>query len=207
MKLVQTYSIYFLALVYICGSIGMIYNPSFFIPFTPYSLLLTCFVFIINQPFKQLNFLRAFLSIAIIGYAIEVIGVKTGLIFGIYHYGNSLGFKYLDVPIIISLNWSLIVCAATIFAHKVSSNYLVIPLIAAAIGTSIDFIMEQVVFKLDFWYFKSGIAQTHNYIAWFLIIFISALVFKKHLSQLNYTSSLFVLILQLVFFGIIYLFI
>src|SRR5689334_23098853 len=37
--------------------------------------------------------------------AAEVIGVATGAIFGAYSYGEVLGFKLLEVPLIIGLNW------------------------------------------------------------------------------------------------------
>ena len=37
--------------------------------------------------------------IVLIGFVIEVIGVKTGYVFGSYSYGDSLGFKILEVPV------------------------------------------------------------------------------------------------------------
>ena len=45
--------------------------------------------------------------LALIGFIFEIIGVKTGLIFGHYKYCNGLGTKVFDVPLIISLNWAL----------------------------------------------------------------------------------------------------
>ena len=100
LKTYKSYLLYFLILVYISGSIGFVVNPTFFSPFTPYTLLLSCFVFLIHSPLADKKFLIAFFSIAFLGFIIEVIGVKTGLIFGKYSYGNGLGFKLLDVPII-----------------------------------------------------------------------------------------------------------
>ena len=74
-KTQKTYFLYFLILVYISGSIGFVVNPPFFSPFTPYTLLLTCFVFLIHSPLADKKFILAFFSIAFLGFIIEVIGV------------------------------------------------------------------------------------------------------------------------------------
>jgi bisanhydrobacterioruberin hydratase len=205
MKALQTYSIYFLVLVYLSGIIGIIFNPSFFLPFSPYSLLLSCFVFIINQPFRNYNFLKIFFTISIIGFMIEAVGVKTGFVFGSYVYGNNLGYKTLGVPIIISFNWALIVCSSIILTSKYIKQKLGIALIAASIGTGIDYIMEHVVVKLDYWRFNNGIADIQNYLAWFVLIFIMSQLFSKYLSNLNYKISFLILSLQVLFFGLIFL--
>ena len=128
----KSYFLYFLILVYVSGSIGFVVNPSFFSPFTPYTLLLTCFVFLIHNPAVDKKFIMAFSSIALLGFVMEVIGVKTGLIFGNYSYGNALGYKILGVPLIIPINWAMLICAGIIvvshfFKNKISvltlSNY------------------------------------------------------------------------------------
>ena len=55
-KKYKSYLLYFLILVYISGSIGFVVNPTFFSPFTPYTLLLTCFVFLIHSPLTEKKF-------------------------------------------------------------------------------------------------------------------------------------------------------
>ena len=40
-----------------------------------------------------------------LGFAVEVIGVATGLLFGDYSYGTGLGPKVLDVPLLMGVLW------------------------------------------------------------------------------------------------------
>jgi len=197
---------YFLILVYVSGTIGMVLKPSFFLPYTPFTLVYTVFVFIIFQPIKNYKYVISFAVIALIGFLSEVIGVKTDWVFGQYHYGNSLGFKLLNVPIIISLNWALLVNASILIASKFSKHKLLLPLISATIATSLDFLMEQVAPNLNFWYFKGGFAGLHNYIGWFIICFTTTYFLSKHLIKGDKKIATTIIALQVLFFGVIYLF-
>jgi putative membrane protein len=40
-----------------------------------------------------------------------MLGVHTGILFGNYKYGNALGLKLNDVPILIGINWFIVVYA------------------------------------------------------------------------------------------------
>jgi putative membrane protein len=200
----RTYALYFLILVYVSGSIGFAYNPSFFLPFTPFTLLFTCFVFLCYQPLKNKTFILAFAGIALIGFISEVIGVKTGLVFGNYYYGNTLGIKLLGVPLTISINWALLATASILVSTYVFKNKWMIAASSSFIATSIDFLIEQLAPRLDFWYFSGGMAGVHNYIGWFLVSFAAALLFQTYLKGGDKKISLIILGLQLLFFGIIY---
>ncbi len=161
----KSYFLYFLILVYISGSIGFVVNPSFFSPFTPYTLLLTCFVFLIHSPLADKKFIVAFFSIAFMGFIIEVVGVKTGLIFGQYSYGNGLGYKFLNVPLVISINWAMLICAGIIVVSRIFANKITVLVVAALLVTLIDSIIEQVAPKLDFWQFEGGLPDLQNYLS------------------------------------------
>ena len=206
MDSIKKYALYFLVLVYVSGSIGFVLKPGFFAPFTPYTLLLTCTVYLLHQPFSDYKFILAFIGIALMGYAFEVIGVRTGLVFGDYHYGKTLGYSYLNVPLVISLNWALVVSAGICLAKKYFNDKSIVLFLAATIATSIDFLIEQVAPKLDFWRFNSGMPTIHNYIGWFGISFLCAFLFYKPLIKGKFAPALIVLALQVLFFGIIYLF-
>ena len=172
LKKYKSYLLYFLILVYVSGSIGFIVNPLFFSPFTPYTLLLTCFVFLIHSPLNNKKFLFAFFSIAFLGFIIEVIGVKTGLVFGKYSYGEGLGLKLLEVPLIISINWAMLICAGIRIVSGIFANKIVSLFSAAVLVTLIDLLIEQVAPKLDFWQFKGGLPGLHNYLGWIGVTFL-----------------------------------
>ena len=203
----KSYFLYFLILVYVSGSIGFVMNPTFFSPFTPYTLLFTCFVFLIHIPVADKKFLLAFFTIAFLGYIIEVIGVKTGLIFGKYSYGDGLGIKLLEVPLIISINWAMLICAGIRIVSSIFANKITVLAVAALLVTLIDLLIEQVAPKLDFWQFESGLPGIHNYLGWIGVAFFISYFFYPILIKSNRTVSLIILILQIIFFTSLFIFI
>lgn len=207
LKKYKSYLLYFLILVYVSGSIGFVVNPAFFSPFTPYTLLLTCLVFLINSPLADKKFLSAFFSIAFLGFIIEVIGVKTGLIFGKYTYGEGLGFKLLEVPLIISINWAILICAGIRIVNGIFANKITTLLVAALVVTLIDLLIEQVAPKLDFWQFEGALPGLHNYIGWIGVAFFTSYYFYPTIIKGNRNVSLIILILQIIFFTSLFIFI
>jgi bisanhydrobacterioruberin hydratase len=203
----KSYFLYFLILVYVSGSIGFVMNPTFFSPFTPYTLLFTCFVFLIHIPVADKKFLLAFFTIAFLGYIIEVIGVKTGLIFGKYSYGDGLGIKLLEVPLIISINWAMLICAGIRIVSSIFANKITVLVVAALLVTLIDLLIEQVAPKLDFWQFESGLPSIHNYLGWIGVAFFISYFFYPILIKSNRTVSLIILILQIIFCTSLFIFI
>ncbi len=203
----KSYFLYFLILVYVSGSIGFVVNPTFFSPFTPYTLLFTCFVFLIHQPISDKKYISAFFSIAVLGYIIELIGIKTGLLFGNYSYGNGLGFKLFDVPLIISINWAMLICAGIVTVSKFFRNKFVVISVTALVVTFIDLIIEQVAQKLDFWQFEGGLPGLHNYLGWIGVVFFTSYIFYPAIIKGNSKVSSIVLILQIIFFTSLLIFI
>ncbi len=205
MTKIRSFLFYFLILVYVSGSIGMVLKPSFFIPFTPLSLLLTSTVILLYKPVNKKKYALAFTGVAILGFLSEWYGVKTGLVFGEYWYGQSLGPKLGNVPVLISLNWALLVSAGLLAAGLLLSHPFYTPLLASLLITGIDFLMEQSAAQLDYWYFKEGIAGIHNYLGWFFVSFIGAILFYNPLQKGNKRIALYILLLQVLFFGTIFL--
>jgi putative membrane protein len=203
--LVKKYLLYFLILVYISGAIGFLFNPGFFAPFTPLTLAFTCFVFLIHQPLNNLNYTLSFIGLAVVGFVAEVIGVKTGVVFGNYYYGNALGYKVLGVPLVISLNWGLLINIGVLVATYLSKKPLLIATLAAFIITGVDLLIEQVASQMDYWHFSNGIAGIQNYIGWFIISFFTSWLLQKHLVKGDKKNALVFLLLQLFFFGLIYI--
>ena len=206
-KTYKSYLLYFLMLVYVSGSIGFVVNPPFFSPFTPYTLLLTCFVFLIHSPVAVKKFIFAFFSVAFLGFIIEVIGVKTGLIFGEYSYGNGLGIKLLEVPLIISINWAMLIFAGITTVSRIFANKITVLIVASLLVTGIDLLIEQVAPKLDFWEFEGGLPGLHNYLGWIGVAFFISYFFYPTIIKGNRTVSLIILILQIIFFTSLFIFI
>ena len=96
-------------------------------------------------------------------------GVKTGLLFGHYTYGNTLGWKLLDVPLAIGLNWVVLVYCAGMLAKKLTKSLHVAALLGALIMTLIDLLIEPVAITYDFWQWKGSEIPMTNYMGWFVL--------------------------------------
>jgi putative membrane protein len=121
----------------------------------------------------------AYLSIFILGFIIEYIGVKTNYLFGTYTYGNSLGYKLFGIPIIIGVNWIAIVISSVsvIKAFNLTSNILLIAFLAALLCTGMDYIIEPIAIKFDFWSWEGNTIPLSNFVDWFGFSFIFACIY------------------------------
>ena len=124
----------------------------------------------------------------------EAMVVEGGIVFGEYSYGENLGFKILDVPLVIGLNWLILVYSSAEVAKRWSNNIWLVSLFASSLMLGLDFIIEPVAIQLDFWTWANEDIPIQNYLAWFVIAFaMQLLLFKINSSNKN-TMGIFVFI-------------
>ncbi|MEQ8237597.1 MAG: carotenoid biosynthesis protein [Cyclobacteriaceae bacterium] len=154
------------------GAIGSIipeYAPLFLL-LTPLNLFISSFILILSDSNTKQHLISILIITFLVGFFIEVIGIHTGLIFGSYEYGSTLGFKVFDVPLIIGLNWFLLTYVTHHFVHRIK-NHFVAATIASLIMTATDVLIEPVAVKLSYWSWEGDQIPVHNYIGWFCISF------------------------------------
>ncbi len=190
---------------HLVGFFGFIFYPNLFKSLSSANIILSSVIVILVSKQYNWSFYRSLIIIAILGYLVEVLGVKTKLIFGSYYYGYSLGYKLFSVPLLIGVNWSvLLYCTAQCVRLK---NMFLNALVSAFLMVFLDFFIEQNASNFDFWYWENLKIPLQNYIAWFLISFVFNLLVQKHInSHVNNTAKLFY-ITQLLFFCALYLFV
>ncbi len=103
------------------------------------------------------------------GFLLEVTGVKTGLVFGAYSYGSVLGPAVLGVPLLIGLNWALVILGCVALTRRLVSAPLPAALLAGILTVLFDWFMEPVAVRLGYWTWAGGVIPARNYAAWFLI--------------------------------------
>lgn len=197
-----------LSIFYMVGLLGILIPEYrfYFLGLSPFNLLLTLTLFsIANREFDRM-FVLLFSIICIVGFFVEVLGVATGAIFGVYHYGEALGMQGLHVPFIIGVNWYLLAMSTYEAFHYKRIHKLMRALLSAALMTFIDVLIEPLSAKLDFWYWGENIAPLQNYIAWFVIAFLFQLIIQQFKPQVNKTAAIFVIALQIIFFTSLHLF-
>lgn len=197
-------SVTIIVIFHLVGFVGFLISPAYFRALTPFNLLLSALLLLITSGQTKWKFYAVIMAVALTGYLVEVAGVKTGLIFGHYHYGASLGFKWLSVPLLIGLNWALLIYATSQFFSF--NNKYVNAFLASILMVALDFFIEQSAAKFDFWYWQNARIPLQNYIAWFIISFIIHIFSFTELSKKpNVTAKAF-FVVQVVFFAALFIF-
>ena len=175
----------------------------------PLVLILSFILLVIYHP-KQSSYrlsILVFTGIYISGLIVEMIGVNTGIIFGEYSYGPNLGLKILNTPVIIGLNWLILVYTTSSMFEKINihANYKI--LLASASMLAYDIVLEQVAPLTGMWNWHEGNIPDRNYMAWFVIALIFHTLLKTVGIKTENAVSKNLYISQFVFFLMLAIFI
>ncbi len=198
-----------LCLFYFFGTLGIALDvyQDFFLPLTPLNLLVTLFVFYkVNNDFSKKFLILSFI-IFFIGYAVEAVGVATGVLFGSYSYGHLFGFKVFETPILIGANWLFLTLCTHGVVQYFTKNMLLLIIFPALIMTALDFFIEPVAMKLEFWGWENNIIPFQNYVMWFVTSAIIHGIIFLFRPAINTKISFIIVIAQFIFFGSLYFFI
>ncbi|WP_337864866.1 carotenoid biosynthesis protein [Ignavibacterium sp.] len=199
----------FLYLIYTVGVIGHL-TTSLIIYMkllTPLTLLLTGgLVLLTTIQSSKGNFIIWAVVTYIITFSLEVIGVKTGVIFGSYWYGDTLGLKFLEVPLIIGFNWIMVILGVILLSKKIFNNKILLTISAALLATLFDFFLEPTAIKLNYWNWSDVMVPLQNYIAWFFISLLFTILYFIMKIKIKSDLPIKFFLTQLLFFIILYVF-
>lgn len=196
----------FLVIFYTVGVVGFLlpFTKELFIAITPFALLLSVFLLALFHPqFKPIQ-VFVFVLLYILGFAVEAVGVNTGLIFGNYLYGNGLGLKLFNTPLLIGVNWLFLTYTASSIATKLSSKTIIQILVAPSIMLFYDIVLEHLAPKMDMWSWQNNQIPVNNYTAWWLIGFVFVVMLKYFKVPTSNPLSLLLFGCQYLFFLILY---
>ncbi len=179
------------------------FTRDLFILVTPYTLVFVAVAIFSHHKKWNSKTILVFTSIFILSVITEMIGVATGNLFGVYTYGNGLGIKIADVPIVIGLNWVFLTYASNSIISKFTSNNILITIGAAIVMVLYDTVLEKAAPLMDMWVFLKNEPPIDNYVVWFLmaLFFNGCLQFFK--INTDNTSARWLFMSQFVFFIII----
>lgn len=206
-------------ILHVTGLVGiLVFDNEFIIRCTPYNLLI-CFVLLLwTQRERNRAFILFTIAVCLLGFIIEVIGVKTGRIFGSYTYGNMLGPKFLGVPFMIGINWFVIIYSSGITTYTLLMRIIgrLAPSAAgppkmikslslltdgATIATFFDWVMEPSAIHLDFWEWgNGGFIPWYNYFCWFIVSMLLLGIFNACDFRKRNKFAINLLLIQLMFF-------
>jgi bisanhydrobacterioruberin hydratase len=146
------------------------------------------------------------LIVYIVTFSLEVIGVKTGYIFGSYYYDDVLGLQFFDVPLIIGFNWVVIILGAIGIASRIHKSAFQIALLTGTFAVLFDLMLEPVAINLGYWKWRQGFIPLQNYYAWFGIAFFASLFSSKLKLELEDSLFIYYFLIQLTFFILLLIF-
>jgi len=136
-----------------------------------------------------------FAMAAVISYLLEEAGVRTGLIYGPYHYSDLLGPKLGDVPVLIPLAWFMMIYPSWMVARAMLAGIDTrtvmgigsLAAVAAFVMTGWDMVMDPGMAAAGNWTWEKGGAYfgvpRHNYVGWvattFLVYCVAGWLWRK----------------------------
>jgi putative membrane protein len=173
---------------------------SIFLALTPLNLALTFGLLIWGNDDFSFNFFKVISVLFLIGFFVEVLGVYSGLLFGEYHYGKTLGFQFLEVPLIIGVNWVLLVVSSFAVSSYFVSNPILKVVLSSIIMVLLDLMIEPVAIRLDFWHWQAEVIPLQNYLMWFLVALLMNWILTFNRFKFNVKLGFGLLISQVLFF-------
>lgn len=175
--------ILFFSIMYLVGAAGHAWERTLplMLQLTPWVLfLLGLLVMVPLLQERRGKVLAWALVVYLVTLFLEILGVHTGLVFGSYLYGETLGLALLGVPLVIGFNWVLVVLGAVLLANGWFANLYLASLAAGALCVFFDFILEPVAISpvFDYWQWAGGDIPLQNYAAWFVIATLAAAAFN-----------------------------
>lgn len=191
-------------LFHLVGSIGLAIpsTKSYFLSLSSYNLLLFFLVVLLAPGLKSSKFYLFILFVFLTGYSVEWIGVHTHCLFGNYTYGENLGLKLSGIPFIIGINWVVLILVTHSISLKFLNHRIFTPVLAAIFMVGLDFLIEPVAIKSDYWSWQGNHIPVFNYVCWFLISLIIHFIYQKiRLTEQNTVYNCIYIVL-VVFFSI-----
>ncbi len=188
MQLAQKYGGWLLLLFHVIGILLFVIDPAN--AKLSYVTLILCGIVLFTAEINNRLVIVPLILIFAMGFWVELFGTATAVLFGVYWYGDALGTTQYGVPIVIGINWYVIVVSSGSIAKRMVKNKYVQIVITAALCVFMDFLIEPVAMKYNFWQWLDGVVPLWNYICWFLFSLLFATVYLQISTTRNRPAEL-----------------
>jgi putative membrane protein len=197
-------SIVILFIFHVVGVVGLFSDyQDLFLLLTPLNLLLSLGLFVWANNDFSIQFYKVTAILFALGFLVEVIGVSTGVLFGEYTYGATLGYKLFETPLMIGVNWILLSLASFGVSSFFLKKQLPIILLSSLLMVLMDVLIEPIAISLDFWTWALGDIPLQNYFMWFLVSLIMNALISFNRLKIDYRISFGLLLSQILFFTLL----
>ena len=190
-------------LFHVVGLVGFIVPPfdAVFLNIVPWHLLLMTAVILYSHKHDGGKLAVFGLLIFVIGFMAEYIGVHTGWLFGNSAYGETLGIKLFNIPLMIGVNWFLLIYATGVSMRRSRINNMLVRVITGALVlVLLDMLIEPIAIHFDYWHWSNGSIPVKNYVCWFLLSALLLFIFEQFKFQRQSIVATVLLVMQFVFF-------
>lgn len=194
-----------LIIFYTVGIIGLSLESyrDEFLSLSFFNLALSFVLLLIGRHIHSMRFYAFILFAFVVGVGVELIGIHTGYLFGDYSYGESLGFKFYDVPVIIGINWGMLAIISASIAKRFQMNRYLQAIVAALFMLFLDVLIEPVAMVSDYWTWEGDVIPLFNFVCWFgVALLLQFVYFGLNLAEKNKVAVALYCI-QFVFFVIL----
>lgn len=181
-----------LIIFYTVGVVGLSIEEyrSNFLSLSFFNLALSFALLLMGRNLQSLR-LYVFIFFAfVVGVGVELIGVHTGYLFGDYAYGESLGVKFYDVPIIIGINWGMLVIISASVTQRFQMNKFLQAVVASLFMLLLDVLIEPVAVESDYWTWEGDVIPLFNFVCWFgVALLLQFVYFGLNLAEKNKVAT------------------
>ena len=198
-------------LFHLTGFVGLAFShdQDFYLRYTPLTLLLTAALVLAFQDGRTAGFWLFWVQAGVLGFLAEVVGTNTGLVFGHYAYGATLGYGlgpgagWRTVPLLIALNWALVAYMAGTLAAYLPAGRVVRVLVGVVLMVGFDLCLEPVAGRYDFWHWTGEVVPLQNFRDWAMLALVLQVAFVvSPFAKRNPLVPLVYLVQVLFFFGL-----
>jgi putative membrane protein len=199
-------AIIIIILFHLVGFVGLSVPATrgLFLSIVPFHLLLMLAVITLGHHKLSSRFGLFILIIFWLGFIAEWIGVHKGWLFGNYIYGETLGLKLSGIPLMIGVNWFLLIYATgvTLQRSRLKSAFFRIITGAGAL-VLLDVLIEPVAISFNYWHWNTGSIPLKNYACWFLVSAGMLYLFELFRFKKQSIAAPVLLVTEFVFFGLL----
>ena len=149
--------------------LGIPWTRAFFIYLVPINYLVSFVVLLVTDRSDQKSRIPFAVIVFVFGFIVEAVGVNTGLIFGDFSFGKSLGVKVFGTPVIIGFNWLMLVYCASIIVSQFTDNKYFISFLATILIVVYDMVLEGPAGVMGMWSWDWENIPMMNFLSWFII--------------------------------------
>lgn len=199
-------AIIIIILFHVVGLVGLSLPATrvLFLSIVPFHLLLMLVVITLSHHKLNSRFGIFALIVFWLGFIAEWIGVHRGWLFGNYAYDETLGLKLAQIPLMIGVNWFLLIYAVGVTMQRSRLRSAFFRIIAGAgLLVLLDVLIEPVAIRFNYWHWGSGDIPLKNYVCWFLVSAAMLYIFELFSFKKQSIAAPVLLITEFVFFGLL----